>query len=226
MMDQHRKLWNDQHKTLQQILLRPEEHARAIELFLQQHAMVHAPEMALPGQPGSGQWSFDEEVWQGLAEADARRVPPKDEHSIAWMIWHIARIEDITMNLLVAGCPQLATSEDWLARMHAPVRDTASAMTAEEIVRLSDALDISALREYRVAVGRRTREIVRQLCPGDLKKKPAPERLQQILDEGAVVPEARWLVDYWGGRTSGGLLMMPATRHPFVHLNEALRLKP
>src|SRR5512135_1134274 len=121
-MDPHRKLWNDQHKTLQSIILKPAEFPYAITLFLQQHAMVHAPEMvlqeqALQEQHSSGLWSFDEEVWQGLSEDDIRNVPPKGEHSIAWMIWHIARIEDITMSLLVAGCPQLAHSEGWLERM-------------------------------------------------------------------------------------------------------------
>ena len=33
------------------------------------------------------------------------------------------------------------------------------------------------------------------------------------------------LVKYWGKRDTAGLLLMPATRHNFIHLNEALRLK-
>ena len=45
------------------------------------------------------------------------------------------------------------------------------------------------------------------------------------MTEGAVVEEARDLIDYWGKRTIAGLLLMPATRHNLVHLNEALRLK-
>ena len=43
--------------------------------------------------------------------------------------------------------------------------------------------------------------------------------------EGAVAKEARDLIDYWGKRRIAGLLLMPATRHNLVHLNEALRLK-
>jgi hypothetical protein len=49
--------------------------------------------------------------------------------------------------------------------------------------------------------------------------------LQQVLDEGAVVQEAQGLLDYWGGLNIAGLLLMPPTRHNFVHLNEALRIK-
>ena len=42
--------------------------------------------------------------------------------------------------------------------------------------------------------------------------------------EGAVVEEARWLTDYWGKKTFSGLLLMPATRHNLVHLNESMRI--
>ena len=43
--------------------------------------------------------------------------------------------------------------------------------------------------------------------------------------EGAVLEVASDLIDYWAKRTIAGLLLMPATRHNLVHLNEALRLK-
>ena len=63
------------------------------------------------------------------------------------------------------------------------------------------------------------------LSPEDLKKKVDPQRLQRVLAEGAVEPAAMGLIEYWGGRSVAGLLLMPPTRHNFVHLNEALRLK-
>jgi len=41
----------------------------------------------------------------------------------------------------------------------------------------------------------------------------------------AVGAAADWLVACWGGLTLAGLLLMPPTRHNFVHLNEAVRIK-
>ena len=32
-------------------------------------------------------------------------------------------------------------------------------------------------------------------------------------------------VDYWSKRNTAGLLLMPATRHNLIHLNEALQIK-
>jgi hypothetical protein len=38
-----------------------------------------------------------------LPDEAARYISINGEHSIAWMIWHVACCEDITMSLLVAG---------------------------------------------------------------------------------------------------------------------------
>jgi hypothetical protein len=219
-MDSDRKHWNEQLKALQQALTGPVGHARAVELFLELHACVHACEMAPWHLP-----TFEDSVWEGLDDAAAQSIPPKEEHSIAWMFWHITRIEDMTMNLLVAGSPQVINGEPWLDRMRVTVTDTGSAQDPAAVAAFSAALDVPALRAYRLAVGRRTREIVCAAPPGCFSQKVDPARLQRILDEGGVVEEARWLTDYWGGRTLGGLLTMPATRHPLVHINEAMQVK-
>jgi hypothetical protein len=109
--------------------------------------------------------------------------------------------------------------------MKISVRNTGNAMDEAGVAKLSARINIEALRSYRLAVGRRTREIVRQLQAEDLKQKVDPSRLQQVMDEGAVVEAAQGLIDYWGRRNIAGLLLMPATRHNFIHLNEALRIK-
>jgi len=58
-----------------------------------------------------------------------------------------------------------------------------------------------------------------------LLQKVDPARLQRVWDEKAVVEAASGIVDYWGKRNVAGLLLMPATRHHIIHLNEALKLK-
>ncbi|MBN2501937.1 MAG: hypothetical protein JXB38_14240 [Anaerolineales bacterium] len=90
---------------------------------------------------------------------------------------------------------------------------------------LSAQIDIAALRAYRLAVGQRTQEIVKGLQAEDMQQKTDPARLQKVLAEGAVLPEAMSIIDYWSKRTIAGLLLMPPTRHNFLHLNEAMRIK-
>ncbi len=219
-MEPQRKAWNQHQQVLRQALGRAGDHQKAIELFLSQHAMVHAAEMS-----HAGLWSFEDEVLEGVTEQQFRFIPPNIDHSIAWVLWHMTRIEDATMNLLVAGTPQVLLAEDWLNRMNINVRDTGNAMNAASVADLSARTTIQPLRAYRLSVGRRTREIVKLLQPEQLKGKVEPARLRQMMAVGAIVAEASGLLEYWGGLTVAGLLLMPPTRHLFVHWNEALRIK-
>jgi hypothetical protein len=219
-VNSNRKLWNQQQQALRHALLRSADHQQALELFLSQHAMVHSAAMS-----GSGLWSFADEIWKDLTEQGVRRIPRDCDHSVAWIMWHIARIEDVTMNMLVANAPQLLHRDGWLQRLKITARDTGNAMDEAAVADLSAAIDVEALRVYRLAVGRRTREIVKQLQPEQLKQKVDPTRLGRVLDERAVAEAARGLIDYWGKRDIAGLLLMPPTRHNFIHLNEAQRVK-
>ena len=219
-MESYRNLLNKQQTELRRVLLSFNQNDKAIQLFIGQHAMLHSAEMAQ-----SGSWSFEDEILDDMTEEQIRRIPQKYEHSVAWLFWHMTRIEDVTMNMLVADTPQILHRDNWLKKMKVTYQDTGNAMSVEDVSNLSAKIDIESLRKYRLAVGRRTREIAKELQPEELKQKVDPSRLQQVMDEGAVVEAARGLIDYWGRRTIAGLLLMPPTRHNIVHLNEALRLK-
>jgi hypothetical protein len=141
------------------------------------------------------------------------------------VIWHLARVEDVTMNQLVAGQAPVLDREGWLARLCIEINDTGNALDRAGVAALSREVDLETLQAYRLAVGKQTRAIVQQLSPQDLHRKVDPARLEQLRQSGAVGATASGLLDYWGKRDLAGLLLMPATRHNFVHLNEALRLK-
>jgi hypothetical protein len=219
-MDTHHRLWNDQQKQLRQALAHPDDQNSYLMLFLRQHAMVHSSRIARIDAV-----SFEDEVWKGLSERDAQTIPPGGEHSIAWCFWHLARIEDVSMNILIAGTDQLLESEDWYSRMQAPFRTTGNCMTQSEMEQLSASIRISALRDYRDAVGKRTCEIVSRIQPGSLRQKADQNRIQKLFDIGAVAEISKGVAEYWGSLSIAGLLLMPPTRHNLIHLNEALKIR-
>ena len=219
-VESYRKQLNNQQTELRRVMTDSGRFEEAIALFLSQHAMLHSEKMAQ-----TGVWSYEDAVLDDMTEAQIRRIPRNCEHSVAWTIWHMARIEDVAMNILVAGDRQVLHQDDWPARLKTTARDSGNNLAVEDVAILSAALDIDALRAYRVAVGRRTQKIVKQLSPEGLEQKVDPVRLQRVKDEGAIVEAASGITDYWGKRTVAGILLMPVTRHNLVHLNEALRLK-
>lgn len=216
----HKSQLNAQLILIRKMLQEKQSFEQIKPLILEVHAHLHAQTMT-----GSIDWSYQDEILAGVPTDWMRIIPEGEDHSIAWLLWHLTRCEDITMNLLVAGSPQVLNQDDWLDRIKTPICHTGNEMDEAGVARFSASIDVGELRAYRVAVGRRTQEIVKQLGPGDLKQKVDPARLQRVWDERAVVEAASGIVDYWGKRNVAGLLLMPASRHLIVHLNEALKLK-
>jgi hypothetical protein len=205
---------------LRSLLMKLDLFDQALSQFLGHHAMLHST-----GVSQTKSQSFADEVLSDIPDEQMRQVPTARDHSVAWLIWHMARCEDIAMNILVAGTPQVLLRDGWLELIKSPVCDTGNAMDVSNIAAFNNLIDLQALRAYRLAVGIRTQEIAKQLQPSDLTRKVEPSRIRQVLEEGAVVDAARAITDYWSKRNTAGLLLMPATRHNLIHLGEVLELK-
>ncbi|KUO71018.1 MAG: hypothetical protein APF77_15070 [Clostridia bacterium BRH_c25] len=221
-MDSRRSLWNAQQTHLREILLKPDEFDEAMKICLEQHSMVHSSEMS-----GTNAETFEDELWKGLDNTTFRTAVGVKGRTVAYGIWHSTRIEDITMNILVAGSNQVIDSDNWISGINSSIYDTGNAMNAGEIMEFSKNINMKELRNYRIAVGRRTREIIRGFKPTDLKRKFDDITLKKIFDIGAVSKDeaASWLVDFWGRKNVAGILLMPVTRHHTVHINESLNAK-
>ncbi|MFF2480723.1 hypothetical protein [Paenibacillus sp. NPDC058071] len=98
-----RRAWNENHKRLTDIIVKPEEHFQAIEQFLHHHALLHSSKMT-----NDGMVTLEDYVLADSDEGMLRNYPvsaPDTKNSIVWHLWHMARIEDMTMNLLESnGC--------------------------------------------------------------------------------------------------------------------------
>jgi hypothetical protein len=213
-----RKTWNRQHALIRRLLLHEKNYAKALPLLLVHHAAVHA------GKLGGG-WSYQDEVVGPLTE-EQLRVAPRNGLSALWKLWHATRVEDATMNVLLAGGKQVLLGGGWRAKLGVRFVDVGNDMPPADLARLNRELNVRALLAYRLAVGRSTRAILRKLKPDHLWEKPAPERIERLRKEKVVRKQAEWLLKFWGGNPAANLLLMPATRHPFVHLNEISRMTP
>jgi hypothetical protein len=211
---------NNLHKSLRQALMETRDEQSAIDFFLQLHSRLHARQVS----PHTT-WSYEDLLLEGLEEDKIRQIPEGQSHSIAWIIWHLTRVEDVTMNLLVAGQDQVFETGNWQSKTASPIKHTGNGTGLDEVMALSAIVEIDALRAYRVVVGLATQDIVRRLTLADFKRKVAPGNIQRILDEGAVIQAGMDAVEYWRRQDVAGLLLMPPTRHTLVHWNEAWQLK-
>jgi len=216
------KSWNDDIKELRKIILKPDKIQESKSLALSLHSMVHLSIMS-----GVDKKTFEDELWEGLDENTFRTSQNQKGRTIAYGIWHCTRIEDITMNLLVAGDKQIFNREKWQEKINSNITDTGNAMSEDDIMEFSKNINMEELKNYRIEVGRRTRGIVENLSTQDMKRNFDKHRLQRILDERAVldVKASNWLIDLWGRKNVAGIILMPMTRHQVIHINESLSAK-
>jgi hypothetical protein len=216
------KDWNPKQALLKSIILIADRNEEVKNLLLELHSMVHSSKMS-----NIDLTTFEDELWDGLEQKAFSVLFPNKDTTIAWNIWHITRIEDITSNILIADEKQVINSDNWLEKMNVSICDTGNAMTNEEIASFSELINMEELKNYRVAVGRRSQEIIRSLKYEDLKRKIAADRTKRILTEGGVTEHenSRWLLDFWGRKNVAGILQMPTTRHQIVHINDSLKIK-
>lgn len=171
--------------------------------------------------------SFEDALFDGLTEKVARTAVNKKGRTILYGVWHSTRIEDMTMNLLVAKTSQVYVRERFKDAIRAGIDHTGNSLSAGEILIMSAKIDIDALRAYRLKVGVESQKIIQSLEFSDIKKKVAIKNIERIRAEGGVddVPAANWLLDFWSKKNVEGILMMPACRHHIVHFNENFAAK-
>ncbi len=211
---------SEKHRALTKIIKKPGEAEHAKKIFLDIHKNLHLSSV-------SGVKTNEVDTLLGdLLPWEYAVMPKKEDETIAWVIWHIVRIEDLAINILVNEGEQVF-DEKWKERMKSPITDTGNALKDAEIMELSKSLDISQLIAYRNAVGKQTENIVRALSPEAFRRKVSQQGLDKIRREGGVTEDkdSIWLLDFWGKKDVASILLMPPTRHEILHLNDCCKWK-
>lgn len=213
--------WLPRQERLKKLIMKPDSFDEAMQLALELHALLHVSEVSHSPTPTLG-----DALWDGLTEADYLATVRTKKATIAWDIWHVTRIEDLIANIAINNSKQVL-DDPWLTKLGITVHDTANAWTGKEIQDFSRAVDKAELKNYRTAVGRQTRDVLRSLTNADMKRKPEPESIERIVSEGGLVAhkDSIWLKEFWAGKTIAGLVLLPITRHQMMHLPHCLEIK-
>jgi len=190
----------------------------ARDLFLDQHAAVHSAAV------GGNKMSAAERAFAGLSDEQMRVRPREDLNSLAWLMWHIARAEDIMVNQVLNGRAQIF-EDGWAKRLGITRRDFGIGMASAEVTELTGQIDVGALREYRDAVGRRTREIVSGFKTPDWDGQVAADRMQVAADAGGFGARTEGLLKAFTGRPRTAVLTGIALFHPAGHMGEAATVR-
>lgn len=93
------------HKEVNAVIRKPDKLADAKQLFFTLHSRLHLSSLS-----GTEMNEVDY-LLKDLTPCEYSIMPTSKDETIAWVLWHIARIEDLTMGILVADGGQLFNDE-------------------------------------------------------------------------------------------------------------------
>lgn len=204
------------------------------ELTLEVHAMVHPAEIS-----GRGEKTIADYVFEYMQKGNQNQLVPRENHDVdlhyagtetvpmCWQFWHTYRIEDLVSNILMANQNQIF-DEAWQRKTGSSITDTGNALEFEEAVAFGKTINVEALLEYMIAVGKNTRHILEKLTLEQINSMVPEKRVMRILEEGGVTTDFRsvWLLVFWGRLTMGGMILTPMTNHHMMHLPPCLNNLP
>lgn len=146
--------------------------------------------------------------------------------TIAYSIWHMARIEDITAHTLICGDEQVLFRGDYLKATCSAIITTGNELVRDEITSFSQSLNISELLRYAADVKASTDELLSRLSFEDSKRRFIIDDKERVIASKSVSEDknAVWLIDYWCGKDITGIIKMPFARHLIMHIEAMMRI--
>jgi len=184
------------------------------DLLLVQHARTHAMGV------GPADISYQDNVLRDLSDDQIRSRPGPEFNSIAWMLWHIGRVEDIGINRVLANTPQVLGG-DWASRLGVDSSHLGSGMTGDEVDAFNDGIDVKALLDYRAEVGRQTQLFLREFDVSRLQDTIDANLIAQLRGEGVFDGVPDWLAQRWLGKPKSFTLMHTVLAHSAMHFGQA-----
>ena len=178
-----------------------------VSFFYLQHGRVHSSKV-------SSVPSIADHVFGGLTDQQMRVRPGKGLNSLVWLLWHMARVEDIGVNVIVTAGQQVL-DEGWSSRLGVRRTDVGNGMTEDELTEFAARIDIGAVRAYRDAVGLKTRDVVTTLAPAGWADIVSTA-------DAARVPD--WF-KVFVGQPRALELGTSAITHNAIHLGEAVTIR-
>ena len=148
----------------------------------------------------------------GLTLDDLHRQPQAGANSIAWLAWHLTRVQDVSVSGL-AGQEQAWISQGWHAKFALPADpDNDGYGDTPEQVAAFRASSMQALLDYHDSVQERSQTYVAGLTPADFDRtlnepqwQPMPTvgvRLVSVLSDNLQhAGQAAYLRGLWQGKS-------------------------
>lgn len=151
---------------------------------------------------------------------DQMKVRPGGEgNSIAWVMWHMARTEDVIVNGIIRRQPQLLDQDAWASKIGIDDQRIGTGFGDDEIEDFGKAVDVAALDSYWQVVAESSTAWLKSIDAAQLDDLPDTDSVASELPEGTFGANNAGL-QFWGGSSTGRLIGGPIISHGYMHVGE------
>lgn len=118
----------------------------------------------------------------GQTDEQLHFVPAGESHSVAWVLWHAARIEDLFFQQIFQGKPELWAQGEWADKTGLPAKGFGTGQSTSE-ARAVRIRDLSAFWQYQDAVYAATDAYLQTLTEADLAREVTLRDRQEDLGQ-------------------------------------------
>jgi hypothetical protein len=111
----------------------------------------------------------------GLTQEEAAWAPAAESNSIAFILWHVTRIEDYFIVRVIQRETELYESEGWREKLGTPAKETGYEYTLEQL-RAWPVPKLELIRGYADSVRKRTLDLLNNITPERLDELARHDR--------------------------------------------------
>jgi len=123
-------------------------------------------------------WKYLIEATDGLTQEEIAWAPAPHCNSIAFILWHLARVEDAWINSIIRNSTWVYTDQGWREKLGIPAREMGFGYTEEQL-KAWPVPKLEDLRGYASAVHENTLAFLESLTPEMLPDMPRPDNPEQ-----------------------------------------------
>ena len=163
---------------------------------------------------------FEANIYSALTADQMRERPDGIGNSVGWLMWHMARTEDVIVNSVIREQDQVLMGDGWMNKLGVDSTLIGTGLDDEEVVDISSRIDIEAANEYWKTIADQTSEWLKTIDAEALERIPDMQgRIEAIPPVFASI-ENTVAASFWGGRSIGYLFGGTVISHGYIHVGE------
>jgi hypothetical protein len=163
---------------------------------------------------------FDSSVKSVLSYEQMKDRVDDKGNSIAWLMWHMARTEDVIVNSLIKGTQQVVLAGDWMTRLGIDAHHIGTGLGDDEVGEFTKKMNVDAVDEYWNAVQKATFAWIKTVTEEELDAVPDMDERLKSIPPIIVGDENQMAGTFWSGRTVGQLFTGVVIGHGYIHIGQ------